>query len=191
MNLLEEYNNIKTPKELSEFMKKHITYGYLGKSGNIYHFNDEGFNEKWKDEYILENYIDVLNNKIGNCFDQVELERNWFNKNNYEFKTIYHQVMLDYDNPYPTHTFLVYKENESWYWFENAWEDMSGIHKFNTLDELLKYEYEENLKFLKTYNITQDEINKIQYFEYEKPNEHLSSIDYLNHVANLKKRIFL
>ena len=26
--------------------------------------------------------IDIINSKIGNCWDQTELERYWFNKNN-------------------------------------------------------------------------------------------------------------
>ena len=182
-----EYKNIKTPKELYEFMSKNITYGYLGKNNKIYHFGDKNFNDDWTSEYILETYDDVLNTKVGNCWDQVELEREWFSKHNYEFKTYYHQVILDYQNPYPTHTFLVYKENDKYYWFENAWDDMKGIHEFNTLEELLDFEYKENLKLLIQYNIKNNEIDKISYFEYDKPKNNISSEEFVNYVVSCTK----
>ena len=184
-----DYNSIKTPKELLKFMSNNISYGYFGKNGKIYNFDDEDFNKKWKDEYILESSEDVLKNKIGTCWDQVEFERDWFSKHNYEFKTIYHQVILNYDNPYPTHTFLVYKENDKWYWFENAWDDQKGIHEFNTFDELLKFEYQKYLKKLKEYSIKDEEIAKIKYFEYSKPNSHINVINYLKHIINNKKTL--
>ena len=46
---------------------------------------------------------------IGNCFDQTELERDWFTKNNYYVETYFEMVNLDYKNAYPTHSFLIYK----------------------------------------------------------------------------------
>ena len=93
-------------------MNKNISYGYLGKNNKIYMPNDPNFDKDWLDNYILETPYDILSTKVGNCWDQVEFERNWFENNNYEYKTIYNQVLLNYDNSYPTHTFLVYKENK-------------------------------------------------------------------------------
>ena len=183
------YTNIKTPNELNEYMNKNILYGYLGKNNKIYMPNDSNFDKDWLDNYILENAFDILNTKVGNCWDQVEFERNWFENNNYEYKTIYHQVLLNYDNSYPTHTFLIYKENDKWYWFENAWEDMKGIHEYNTLEELLNDEYNKNIEFLKTFNITAEEIEKIKYFEFNKPKEHISAMEYVKYILNSKEKI--
>ena len=173
------YNNITSPEELLKFMSGNIEYGYLGRNNHIYKENDPNFDKDWLDEYILENASDVLKTKIGNCWDQVELERDWFKKNNYEFKTIYHQVLLDYDNPYPTHTFLVYKKDNKYYWFENAWENMRGIHEFNSIEELLEFEYKENIKMLKNYNILEEEIKKIKYCEYDEPVSHISAMEFV------------
>ena len=118
-------DDIKNPEELLNFMSNKINYGYLGK-------NDDNFNLDWYEQYILENKDDILNNLYGNCWDQVELERDWFLKNGYEIKTIFEMVKLDYDNIYPSHSFLVYKDNNCWFWFENSDFNNRGIHKFNS-----------------------------------------------------------
>ncbi len=175
---------IKTPEELLSFMSNKINYGYLGKNGRVYHYDDSDFNLDWYEQYILESKNDILENLYGNCWDQVELERNWFLKNGYEIKTIYEMVKLDYDNIYPTHSFLVYKKNDYWYWFENADFNNRGIHKFNTFDDLLSYQYKKYVEFLKTFNITDEELEKIIVTEFDKPKEHISAEEYLNHVIN-------
>ena len=46
--------NIKTPEELLDFMSNNINYGYLGKNGRVYHYDDLDFNSEWYDQYILE-----------------------------------------------------------------------------------------------------------------------------------------
>ena len=72
--------SIKTPQELLEYMSNNIKYGYLGKSKRVYHFEDVDFNNDWKEEYILENPDELMINYYGNCWDQVEFEREWFLK---------------------------------------------------------------------------------------------------------------
>ena len=180
-------NDIKTPEELLSFMSSKINYGYLGKNGKVYHYDDSDFNTDWYDQYILESEDDILKNLYGTCWDQVELERNWFLKNGYEIKTIYEMVKLDYDNVYPTHSFLAYRDTDYWYWFENSDFNNRGIHKFNTFDELLNYQYKKYVEFLKTFNITNDEIEKIIVIEFDKPKEHISALEYLNHVIGSQR----
>ena len=178
--------DIKTPEKLLDFMSN-IRYGYLGKNGRIYHQDDPDFNSSWYENYVLETKDDLLKNLNGNCWDQVEFEREWFLENGYEIKTIYEMVNLDYENIYPTHSFLIYKEKDNWYWFENADYNNRGIHKFNTLEELLEYQYNKYVEFLKTFNITDQELEKIIITEFEKPKEHISAEEYLNHVVGSKQ----
>ena len=180
-------DDIKTPEELLNFMSKNIDYGYLGKNNRVYHYNDSDFDSEWYEQYILENSEELVNNSYGNCFDQVEFERDWFLKNGYEIKTIYEMVKLDYNNVYPTHSFLAYKDNDCWFWFENADFDNRGIHKFNTFEELLNYQYEKYVEFLKTFNITNEELERIIVTDFEKPKEHISAEEYLNHVINSRQ----
>ncbi len=185
--MTEEYNKIKTVQDLYDFLDSNIKYGYLGKSGRVYHYGDEDFDNSWKEEYILEDKNDLLRTGYGNCWDQVELERAWFKERNYELKTIFEMVSLDYDNDYPTHTFLVYKDGDYWYWFEHADYDNRGIHKYDSLDELLDDQYSRYLKLLKAYDITDEEINNIIFTEYDEPNKHLTSEEYLDYVTNCKR----
>ena len=183
MDLIKKYDEIKNPSELLDFMKN-INYGYLSNKEKIYRFGDKDFGKNWYDEYLLERPTDVLNNAIGNCWDQVELERDWFLKHNYEIITIYHQVMLEYENPYPTHTFLVYKENNKYYWFENSWDTHRGIHEFNSFDDLLEYEYKKNIILLNNFNINENEISKIKYYIFDKPKSHINASEYIKYVTS-------
>ena len=179
-------NTIRTPEELLNFMSYNINYGYLGKNGRVYHYDDPDFNDDWFDEYVLENSNDLANNLYGNCWDQVEFERDWFLKNGYEVLTVYEMVNLDYDNDYPSHSFLIYKDNDEWCWFENADFNNRGIHRYNSYDELLSDQYKKYLEFLKTFNIKDDEIEKIIVTDFDKPKEHISASEYLNHVIDSK-----
>ena len=105
----EAYQKIKTPNELLMFMDK-INYGYLSKNNKVY-LNNDG---DWYLEYVLENTSDILTTMTGNCFDQTELERDWFTKNNYYVETYFEMVNLNYKNAYPTHSFLIYKNNKGY-----------------------------------------------------------------------------
>ena len=182
INIGDDMKNIKTPEELLDFMSKNISYGYLGKNGKVYHYGDVNFDSDWEEQYVLQNKEQVLNNLCGNCWDQVEFERDWFINNGYEVKTFYEMVLLDYKNEYPSHSFLTYKDNNKWYWFENSDFDNRGIHEFNSMDELLNYQYQKYLNFLKTFNIKDEEIKEIIVTEFTKPKENISSNEYINHI---------
>lgn len=179
------YEDIKTKEELLEWMK-YITYGYKGKT-QYHKYDEEDFNEVWYDEYLLSEPLDIINSKIGNCWDQTELERYWFNKNNYEIKTIYEMVNLPYENLYPTHTFLVFKDKDNtWCWFENSDYQNRGIHIFNTLDELIKHQQEKYIELLKTFEIKDEELKNIILKEYEKPKSNITAKEFIEHVINSK-----
>ena len=181
------FDKIDSPHELLDFMSKNINYGYLGKSGRVYHCDDNDFNDNWFDDYILESKDDILKTLYGTCWDQVELERYWFDKKDYEVKTIFQMVKLNYNNNYPTHSFLIFRDkNDNWNWFENSDYENRGIHKFESIDKLLKYQYDKYLELLKTFNISDDEINKIIFTEFTKPVRNISAPDYLEFVINSK-----
>lgn len=181
-DLFEKYQSIKTPTELLEFMSN-IEYGYLTKSGKIYTINDADYQKSWYDNYILQDKSTILKTGVGNCFDQVELERAWFEDNNYQIKTIYEMVSLNYDNNYPTHTFLVYKDNNKWFWFENSFSKLRGIHKFDTLEELMSYQKDKYLELLEEYQITDIEHKNIIITCYNKPTPNISALEYIEYAV--------
>ena len=55
-----------------------IKYGYLDINGNIHYVIDKDFESL----YTLQSPGETLNNKVGVCWDQVELERYLFDKKN-------------------------------------------------------------------------------------------------------------
>lgn len=182
MNL--KYEDIKTPEELLKWMG-YITYGYLGKE-KLHTYQEEDFNEVWYDEYILSQPEEVIKNKIGNCWDQTELERYWFETHNYKVKTIYEMVNLPYENPYPTHSFLIYQDNDTWNWFENSDFNNRGIHTKKTEQDLIEYQLNKYKNYLKEFNIKDDEIKNLIIKEFTKPKYHITAEEYINHVTNSK-----
>lgn len=187
-------NDVKTPQDLYLYMQSNISYGYLDKKGKIHLPSDKDFNDVWFDNYILEDYDDLLKTKIGNCWDQTEFERIWFFKNGYKIKTYYEMVMLDYVNPYPTHSFLTYNKDGKWYWFENSDFNNRGIHEFESEDKLLKYQLSTYIKFLKEFQIKEEELKNVKLFLYDKPSKNIPASEYINHVTkneiiNLKGKL--
>lgn len=176
--MLNFYNDITTPEELLDFMNNNFSYGYVDKD-DIKH---NEFASDWFDKFILQTQDDMLKSKVGCCFDAVELERSWFQTHGYEFKTIFEMVKLDYPNNYPMHTFLVYKKNGFWYYFE--WADFlnRGIYQFKTLNEALDYQFYNYLKRLDELNITGTLKEKIIRKTYLKPMNRPNAIKYLNFV---------
>ena len=180
-----KYEKISTPEELLEWMKN-ITYGYLGKN-KLHTYQEQDFNDVWYDEYMLSKPQEVIENKIGNCWDQTELERIWFIKHNYKVKTIYVMVNLPYENIYPTHSYLIYQDKDnSWNWFENSDFNNRGIHKKTTLEEIILFQLTKYKEFLKTFNIKDEELEKIIIKVYEKPDYHITAEEYIKHVINSK-----
>ena len=95
-------------------------------------------------------------------------------------------VKLPYENPYPTHTFLVFKDNNKWHWLENADFQNRGIHEFNTIDDLINYQQEKYIELLKTFSIKDEELKNIILKEYEKPKSNISAKEFIEHVINSK-----
>ena len=175
--------NVNSPKELLDYMDKNFSYGFLDKEGNIHSVDDDDFEDVWYDSYVLENYDDVLRTNMGNCFDMTEFEREWFTRNGYRVCTFFEMVNLPYENIYPTHSFLVYEKDDKYYHFEYSDFYNRGIHEYDSLEELLNRQYDSYLKYLDEFNITEEEKSHIILKLFNKPNEHISAKEYLEHAT--------
>lgn len=184
--MIDEYNNIKSPTELLTFMNKNIRYGFKY-NNKIYYGNEEIFLNEWK----LKNIEDIIINGYANCFEQTEIERDWFSKNNYEYKTYFIIFLLDYENNYSCHTYLVYKENNNWYYFENADESNKGIHEYKDLNSLIISQKKKFIEYNKNQGleINNEIINKINIFEYNKPNDNLNFYEFIDNMLENGKNI--
>lgn len=154
-----------------------IKYGWVDKYGNI-HVNDF---EKYSDDYILQSPEEVLKSQVGVCWDQVELERHLFEKNGNYVQTYF---IVHYDNKNcPTHTFLVFKQDNYLCWFEHSWAKFKGIHKYDSLEELIN---DVRTKFISCELNNKYDENNLQIHQYEKPNYHISVQEFYKHCENGK-----
>ena len=178
-----DFNNIKSPEELLQYMEENIEYGYVDKEGNKYYNSD---NDLFVKKCYVQTGKEVLKSKIGTCWDQVELERLWFKNNKYDYKTFFIKFDLDYINDYPTHTFLIYKKENKWFWFENAFIDNRGIYEFDSLDNAINTVKNKQFEYAsKYYNASKNELNKIRSYEYEELTNGLDVNGFLKHVTSI------
>ena len=168
---MEQVNNV------IDILKKldSIDYGWADIDKNIYREIDKGFKKK----YILSSPEEVLKNEVGTCFDLVELERTYFKNLGLKFNT-YFMVYYESKKIF-THTFVVYEENEKFYWFEHAWEKYRGIHEYMSLFDLLtdvrdNFKKFNNLKFM--------DLDYLCVYKYKKPKFHIGLKDFYKHCEN-------
>ena len=133
--------------------------------------------------YKLQTPEELLKSKLGVCWDQVELERYLFKKNNIDVET-YWICAYDKDN-LPSHTFLTYERNKKYYWFEHSDNKYAGIHEYITKEELLN---DVKDKFIKSHNVREE---TIKIYLYKTMPFHISCWDYYQYIENNGILIFL
>lgn len=181
------YKNISTPKELLDYMSNNIKYGFVDENGMIYNNPDSNdWKENWYDKCIVQDGLGLLNTKYGICWDQVELERKWFEENKYKYKTLF--LWFDiYNSDLPTHTFLIYEYETKFYWFENSFEKYRGIHSFNSEKELIDDVKNKQLEYAISINKAIPEYYQyLKYYEYSKPIKNIHVYEYIKHVTSQK-----
>ena len=162
--------------EIMELMKD-IEYGWIDKHNNKHNI----VNDEYANNYILQSPNEVIKNKIGVCWDQVELERYYF-KGYQNIKTYF---IVHYDNDkYPTHTFLTIQKDNKYYWFEHAWAKWKGIHEYPSLEELLRDIKE---KFILDELKNNYNKNNLCLYEYKKPKSNITVEEYYKHCEQGKK----
>ena len=181
----EEYLKVTNPLEFQNFMDKYIRYGFVDNKGKIYNDpSSKEWEENWYSTCIVQDGDGVLNTCYGTCWDQVELERKWFSDNNYNFKTIFICFELNEPNNLPTHTFLIYEDNNKYYWFEHAYDKYKGIHEFNSYEEAIKYVEDKQLEYaIETDRATEDDRKLMVAYEYAKPKINCNVDEYIKHVS--------
>lgn len=153
-----------------------IKYGYMDRENNI-HIGDD---KKWFSNYKLQSKDELLTNMVGNCYDVVELLR-YFLEKDYKVETFFMMIALPYKNNYPTHSYLVYIDNNSYNLIENKFGLTEGIHKFKTREEVVKYQALSYLKLLKdNYNLTNDEEKNFIITSFKKPRSGISAATYID-----------
>lgn len=150
-----------------------IKLGYRDKNGNLF----SGFKTDFKESFYLQNPKQLLESKIGCCFDQVELERELVTKLDVECRSCF--MIYPDDNVDYAHAFLIYKDSKKYYWLENAWVKYKGVHVYDTKEELFLDVIQ---KFTATIN--DSDAKKIKMYMYDKPRFGINYVKLLSHFIN-------
>lgn len=158
-----------------------IEFGFKDESGkNIIQTNPQKWDDEFYQFYYLQTPEELLKSKCGVCWDQVELERKLFSDNNIKVKT-YFIYIVDNDM-LPSHTFLTYENNNTYYWFEHSWGLHRGIHEYKSELELLLDVKE---RFKKEHNYVSE--NSFLYiYEYQKPKDHIKCNEFYEYIETQK-----
>ena len=129
--------NLNKKRDLETFYKyckNEIKYGWMDQNVGRHTGINDG------KTYSLQSPEELMTSKLGICWDRTELYRDYFDKNTDLKYETYYLFYEDYKGC-PSHSILVYYKNNKVYWFEpeflNNEYDYSGIHEYNTLNELL------------------------------------------------------
>lgn len=167
-------------KKIMEIMEQ-IEYGFLDNNGNNI-FDNVDLEYTFNKVYYIMSPEELLNKKIGVCWDQVELERKLFEESNIKNETYF--IYIDDKNNLPSHTFLVYYLNNKVYWFEHSWFDEKGIHEYNNLNDLLNAV---EIKFIKSRENEVPKALDVHIYKYNKPNYNISCDEFYNYIFTQKK----
>ena len=92
----------------------------------------------------------------------------------------------------PSHSILVYYDNNKVYWFEPMFNDntclYSGIHEYNNITELLRDFRNVFIRnSLSKGDIPNDyNFNNIKIYKYQKPRKHINGYEMRMHIDNSK-----
>lgn len=167
----EDLSTLDTPEKLLEYMSNNIEYGYLTRRGKI---ELEDYSDFYH-QYRLQSPRQVVENRVGVCWDQVELERYIFSKYiKLPFETYY---IVCNNRERGTHTFLIYKKDGKSYYFENSYEKFRGIKEFNNTKDIIKYVGA---------NVLADNPDATSYetFKYNKPRDGSSVQQFMDYCEN-------
>lgn len=120
---------VETPEQLMDWMNENITYELVDDE----YSNSNGVPTKTAEE--------VLETKTGHCAEQSYLEKEVLNELGYESFLVMvkeNNSKKEYGAEGSAHVFLVYKDGDQFCWFEHSMQHSRGIHKYNSLEDLLQ-----------------------------------------------------
>ena len=164
-------------REKIDKVMQSIDYGWVDKDGQK-HTELRGFS----DNYALQFPDELLESKLGVCWDQVELERKLFAEN--EVKATPFFIVYYDDGKCPTHTFMLIEENGKTIWYEHAWAKYAGWHEFDNLQNAIREIHDKFIEQEKLTDINPN--NLVIYMNYPAPDKKLSCLEFYHHCEDKK-----
>lgn len=134
-----ELNEIKTSKDVYQFIDDNIAYGWIDINGQQ-HLNTM---KEFRRIYRTMSIEEILKYKLGTCIEQVNLMHYLLNKINVKNKMYCSRIFEpdDYGNleeEEHMHCFILYYENGKVYHMEHPNLDRKGIYEYNSESEAIK-----------------------------------------------------
>lgn len=133
----QEFEALLEPEALLSFLDQRVSYGFVGKNNKVYTPDEAEMDADFQAEYALQAPEELLVSGRGVCWDTVELERRWFTEHGFNPETYFLMYAKEGGTELPTHTFVVYEKDDTWYWFEQSFADQRGIHAYTSREALL------------------------------------------------------
>lgn len=133
------FENIKTPEDILEFMKSNIKYGWLDINNKEHIGNMKGFRSLYRTSSLEE----ILDHGIGTCIEQVYLMNSLLKKINIPSKMFCTRIyesedFNDLEADEHMHCFVLYYINDKVYQIEHPnWEKI-GIYEFSSEKEAIE-----------------------------------------------------
>lgn len=178
-------HKLETMVEFFEFCRN-LEYGWIDHAGRK-HYEPNG-----SPEYFLQTPAEVLQNRIGICWDQTELQRAWFTEHNYPVETylVYYEAREDC---WPSHSILIYQEGNDFCWFEPMFNQTAiyycGIHRAKSREEIwdkLATKFMRNGQLMGM--LPQEFVaEKLAIYRYEKPTYGIDDQEFYRHCLRGEK----
>ena len=177
------FDLIENPKQLMQYLDKHFEYGVIDKCGNKHtDSNSDDFQNACNNDWRVRSVKQMLKDGVGHCYDQVEIERQWFEDNGFKVKTFWISAYQEgIDNSGFSHTYLLFEDNQKWCLFEHSDFANRGIHAFNSVEDAIRWQACKQIKFASNC-IKPKECYSVCIKQYEKPAVGLDMGQYLDFV---------
>lgn len=149
---------------------------YLG----YYGYKTDGFDGR------LQAPGEFVRHHLGNCWDQTELQREWFNQHSKKTRTFLLYYYLS-DDFCPSHSILTYQEDGKCCWFEpmcyGKGENYIGIHEYSDENALLSDFRTIFERFGRQTGTLPGEMNndKWSLYRYDQPRYGISDVEFYQH----------
>lgn len=190
-----DYKMIFTEKGLTNindfltYMQSSFLYGWIDREGNKHYETNDA------QTYSLQSPDELLKSHLGICWDMTELCRCFFeNMTSLKYETYY--LLYDDNMGCPSHSILVFYDNDKVYWFEPMFKDKkcfySGIHEYDNVTKLLKDFKDVFIKNAVINGLISIDYNpkNIQIYKYTAPLKHINGYEMREHINNSEAIFF-
>lgn len=147
-------------------------------------------------KYRLNYPLDIFKYEVGSSAEQMEFTALYLETQNIEYNRYVFSMINDNENIIESHFFIIYKNNNKWYYIENALTDFKGIYEYNSLDEAIdtvtsKMIYSKELNPYKELDEKRYILNKIDQLRYNTSLESINKFVLKSNKVDIKNAIFM